>query len=324
MKRTTLAALAMPLAAAAAIGGVLLASHHTAIPPLSPAAQASAAQAARPGGTAASGPCEPGTVPTPFAGIAINPQISAHVKSFKNATGADIRVVEFYDAFDRPFQRWEAQQATALGALPLIQLNPRNIALARIAAGGYDAQISQYARAVRAFRCPVILSFGHEMNGWWYTWGRPWTTPATFIAAWRHIHDVFAAQHVTNVIWSWDPTHQYRHKGASLAGKWYPGDAYVNWIGVDGYLGHGQTFADVFATQLRNIRSVTGKPVYLAETGVAGGPGQAWQIANLFAALRKYNLTGLVWFDLNRKQPWRLEGRPAALAAYRKAVAGFR
>lgn len=317
MKNRALAALAMPLVAAVATGGLLVVSHRTAFPSLTQAGLARSSQPVAPSR------CEPRTAPTPFTGIAINPRITAHVQSFTKTTGAHVSVVEFYNAFDQPFQRWEAQQATALGALPLIQLNPRHTPLAKIAAGRYDLRISQYADAVKAFRCPVVLSFGHEMNGWWYPWGRPWTTPATYIAAWRHIHDVFAAKHVTNVIWSWDPSHQYRHKDASLASEWFPGAAYVDWIGVDGYLGPGQTFADVFARQLRDIRGMTSKPIYLAETGVAGGPGQGWQIASVFASVRKFHLSGLIWFDLNRKRPWRLEGRPAAVAAYRKALASL-
>ena len=48
------------------------------------------------------------------------------------------------------------------------------------------------------------------MNGWWYPWGSAGIRRLQdFIAAWRHIHDVFARQRVTNVIWSWDPSHQY-------------------------------------------------------------------------------------------------------------------
>ena len=318
MTSRALAALAMPLIAVIATGGILVAAHRTALPPLTPAGLEPSRL------TGAPARCEPATVATPFTGIAINPAITAHVRSFTKTTGARVSVVEFYNPFGQPFQRWEAQQATALGAVPLIQLNPRHTPLAEIAAGRYDLRIIRYAAAVKAFRCPVILSFGHEMNGWWYPWGRPWTTPATFIAAWRHIHDIFAAGHVTNVIWSWDPSHQYRYLGASLASQWYPGDSYVDWIGIDGYLGHGQSFADVFARQLRDIRGMTSKPVYLAETGVAGGPGQAGQIASVFASVRRLRLSGLIWFDLDRKQPWRLEGRPTAIAAYRKALAGLR
>ena len=56
-----------------------------------------------------------------------------------------------------------------------------------IASGSYDGYLSAYAEAVRAYRHPVILSFGHEMNGNWYSWGYRNTSPAVFVAAWRHI-----------------------------------------------------------------------------------------------------------------------------------------
>ena len=46
-----------------------------------------------------------------------------------------------------------------------------NVSIAAIASGQYDGYLSAYAEAVRAYRRPVILSFGHEMNGNWYSWG---------------------------------------------------------------------------------------------------------------------------------------------------------
>lgn len=316
--RSALAELAVPVVAVAAMAGLLVASHHTELPSLSapepgPGAR-SAASAAR---------CERAITRRPFIGVAVNPGITAHVRSFQRVTSARVQLVEFYNPFTGPFQRWEARQVTALGDLPLLQLNPRHVSLAKIAAGRYDGMVRRYADSVRDFGCRIVISFGHEMNGWWYPWGEPWTSPATFIAAWRHIHDIFVTEGATNVIWSWDPSHQYKYRG-SMASLWYPGDAYVDWVGIDGYLGEGQTVAQVFGTQLRDIRRVTSKPVYFAETGVAGGADQSWQIAGLFAAMKRYDLAGLVWFDLNRKQPWRLEGRPAGLAAYRKAVAALR
>ena len=57
------------------------------------------------------------------------------------------------------------------GAVPLVQLDPTNVSIAAIASGQYDSYLSAYAKAVRAYRRPVILSFGHEMNGYWYSWG---------------------------------------------------------------------------------------------------------------------------------------------------------
>ena len=268
-------------------------------------------------------PCQ-GKIPEPFTGIATSGDFAANVASFRHYTGAHLRIVEFYNPFPGPFQRGEAQEAVALHALPLIQLNPRRISMAELAAGAYDGDIRGYAEQVRSFGCKVLLSFGHEMNGWWYPWGMPDTSPATFIAAWRHLHDVFAREHVHNVIWSWDPTHQYSvsagGKRAYPAGRWFPGNKYVDWIGIDGYIGGGQTFSDVFRYQLRDLRRLTRKPVYLAETGVGDGTGASRQVANLFSGIVHWHLAGLVWFDLNRKNSWSVEGKPAKDRAVRRAL----
>ena len=177
--------------------------------------------------------------------------IISHVASFEQATGAHLKVVEYYNPFPGSFQLSEATEAINQGATPMIQLNPRKVTMQQIVDGQFDAEIRSYAQAVKAFACHVILSFGHEMNGWWYPWGMPDTPPSVFKAAWRHFHDVFAAAGVRNVIWSWDPTHQYQQyragKVATDASAWYPGNKYVDLIGVDGYLNPGQDFTVVFA-----------------------------------------------------------------------------
>ena len=64
-----------------------------------------------------------------------------------------------------------------------------DISIAAIASGQYDGYLSAYAEAVRAYRHPVILSFGHEMNGDWYSWGYRHTIADDFrgrLAAHRH------------------------------------------------------------------------------------------------------------------------------------------
>ena len=177
-------------------------------------------------------------------------------------------------------------------------------------------------------RSPSAISFRHATNWRSYRWGLPDNTPKAFIAAWRHLHAVFAQEHVHNVIWSWDPTHQYSKsksgKRAHPAGMWFPGNKYVDWIGIDGYLGAGQTFNDVFGYQLKDLRRLTSKPIYLAETGVGDGPAAATQVANLFAGIVHWHLAGLVWFDLNRKNSWSVEGQPAKDRAFRRALERIR
>jgi len=328
-----LAAFAMPLIVAAAVGALLVKTHHTNVPALSlPAlpspAPSSSGKGPTPTLTAFENACR-GKIPMPFAGIAVDDAMGQRVTAFHKMTGARIRVVEFYNPFPGKFQTHQALQATKFGALPLIQLNPRKITMADVAAGRYDSQIKSYASAVKAFGCHVVLSFGHEMNGWWYPWGRPNTQPSDFIAAWRHIHDIFAAEGARNVIWSWDPSHQYAEfkagKVASLASEWYPGDNYVNWVGLDGYLNPGQNFKMVFARQLASIASVAhSKPLYLAETGVAPNPHEIRQMDDLFAGIKRNHIRGLIWFDQPAKQKWEFQGRNGGrVAEYRKLIASF-
>ena len=251
-----------------------------------------------------------------FVGVAVNNPIAPSVRSFASVTGVHPAMVELYTSFGSPFAGSLARKVVAIRSTPFIQWNPRHAPLAKIARGAYDGYLRTYARAVKRFGHHIVLSFAHEMNGHWYSWSRPHATPAQYIAAWRRIHRVFARSNVTNVTWSWDPSHT-----GSPANQWWPGRAYVDCIGIDGYLRPGQTFAHIFANQLANIRSFTSKPVFIAETGVAPSPGTGSQIAALFHGLSQYNLLGFVWFDINRLKAWKLEGRPEAVKAFRSSVA---
>jgi mannan endo-1,4-beta-mannosidase len=335
------AALVMPVLAVVLVAGVLKVTNHTTVPSLALPEVPSATVASATGSSAPPdpGPCL-GRIPRHFAGIAVKNHIAERSISFQRVTAQLPQIVEFYNPFRHPFARGEAEQAIRAGQIPLIQLNPKGVTERQIADGGYDRHLRDYAQDVRKFGCAIILSFGHEMNGWWYPWGWPRTTPADFIAAWRHIHDVFASQGAGNVIWSWDPSHQYAQaapdKVASPASHWYPGDKYVDMIGVDGYLGHDknghpQNFREIFDFQLRDIRTIAPhKRIYIAETGVAPGPDAARQIANLFAGLAGYRLSGLVWFDAvgqpdasGKPKEYRLQRELKESAAYQKHLRGF-
>ena len=330
-----LAALAIPVIVVVAVGAILRATHHTAIPPLTisvtPAAHSAVANQNAP--TQGQFNACKGKFATPFTGIAVQHTLTHELALYRKTFSAKPQIVELYSAFNRPFRPKEAIKVVQHGLLPLIQLNPRGVKLQRIASGAWDPQLQTYAAAVKAFGCKVILSFGHEMNGWWYSWGLPRTTPAEFIAAWRHIHEVFARAGVKNVIWSWDPSHQHGNfapgKTASAASNWYPGNAYVDWIGLDGYLGYGpngnaQTFKQIFGFQLQNVRKIApGKPVYIAETGVVKGPALGSQMADLFTGVKAYHLLGFVWFDAVAKHDYRLGIWNDVDAAYLKNLTSY-
>ena len=131
------------------------------------------------------------------------PASYGRVTAFTNATGANPDVVMYYSGWYVPFPVGFATTAANHGAVPLVQMDPDSIKIAEIASGRYDGYLSSYAEAVRAYRHPVILSFGHEMNGNWSAWGYRHTSPAVFVAAWRHIVNLFRALGARNVTWLW-------------------------------------------------------------------------------------------------------------------------
>jgi beta-mannanase len=206
------------------------------------------------------------------------------------------------------------------GAVPLVQINPDQVSVAAIASGRYDAYLSDYAEAVRAYRHPVILSFGHEMNGNWYSWGYTKTSPAVFVKAWRHIVNLFRAEGARNVTWLWAVNVIHAQKSIASPRPWWPGRSYVTWVGIDGYyLSPSSTFASVFGPTIAAVRALTHDPIVISETAAAPTTGQPAKIGELFAGVRLYGLLGFVWFDAVHVKDWRISS-PAAIAAFRQAA----
>jgi mannan endo-1,4-beta-mannosidase len=250
------------------------------------------------------------------------PDSYAGLTAFTRATGVRPDLVSYYSGWLEPFRAGFAATAARHGAVPLIQLEPTGISLAAIAAGRYDAYLRSYAAAVRSYRDPVILSFCHEMNAWWYSWGYRGTSPATFIAAWRHVVTLFRAAGARNVTWLWTVNVIDADGGIRAPAAWWPGRAYVDWIGLDGYYKQAGTFAPLFGPTIKAVRALARDPVLIAETGVAPATDKPAKITNLFAGVRAYGLLGLVWFDAVGIKDWRLDS-PAATSAFRRGAAGY-
>ena len=142
---------------------------------------------------------------------------------------------------------------------------------------GSMTPLFSYAEAVRAYRHPVIMSFGHEMNGYWYSWGYRKTSPAVFVAAWRHIVKIFRVLGAQNVTWLWTVNIINDTHGGQIPrpGQWWPGSSYVNWVGIDGYyLKPSWKFAPLFGPTIAAVRSVTADPILIAETGAVPAADQ--------------------------------------------------
>jgi len=266
-----------------------------------------------------------------YAGFSVPgfPPAQDHLTALERSAGVHASAVSFYMSLGMPLGTAAVSSLQSAGVLPVIEIDSDKIPPARIADGGEDSVLARYARQVAALRRPVAIDFDHEFNGPWFEWGRTHETAAQFVAAWRHVVTVFRRNGAMNVAWIWNPNVTDRVTAALR--PWYPGSAWVTWVGLDGYYFTPQaTFGTVFSRTIGQVRAFTGAPVFIVETGVDPSASRASQIGGLFAGARAAGVIGVIWFDYDKPSAsgtlhdWRIDDDPAALAAFRAAVKEYR
>jgi len=221
--------------------------------------------------------------------------------------------------------------------------------------GAYDEYLTSWATGMHDFGKPVLLRFGHEMNGDWYPWsgifngggtldgyGDPTIAdgPERFVAAFRYIHDHFSKNGADNVLWVWCPNAPFATMQNALgdwnnAAAYYPGDEYVDWMCFDGYnwgtSSFGQnfnakwtSFDDIFANSYAELQAINPeKPIIIGEFSSTeeGGDKAAW-ITDTYQKIRtEYpQIRAVIWFHISKETDWRINSSDAALEAYRNAV----
>ncbi len=208
----------------------------------------------------------------------------------------------------------------AAGRIPLISWEPHKIDFARIVDGSLDSTIQARANGSKALGKKFFLDFAAEMNG-----DDAWSgnNAALYVAAYRHIHELFVAAGATNVVWAWCPNVTDIDGGNKHTMDYYPGDAYVDWTGVDGYNwgttnGGWQSFQQLFQ-DIYPLLAAKRKPIMIGEMSSAqvGGDKAKW-IDEIIPTLRsRYPLIKcVVWFDINKEADWRISSSAAAEAAF--------
>jgi mannan endo-1,4-beta-mannosidase len=255
------------------------------------------------------------------------PDSLSPVRPFATGAGVQPNLIGEYFSWNKPMDTQAVTNAWSYGALYYMVWEPYGTTVAAIADGHSNGYITRFARQVRALDLPVAISFGHEFNGYWYPWGTTGTTAAQFVAAWRLIHRLFAAAGATNVIWVWNPNVISAEPQLDLA-AYYPGDKYVNWVGITGYFSTTgpDTFDSLYGATMQEIRGFTKKPFIIAETSVETGPDAVTAAQSLVSGVRQQSdVLGFIWFDYDKADvDWRLQTRPAVQAAIAAALAGIR
>jgi hypothetical protein len=212
------------------------------------------------------------------------------------------------------------------GAVPMISW--RGTTYADILDGSYDSLIRTAARRLALHAKPTFLRWGWEMNGNWYAWSgaKNDDDPAAYISCWRHLHKIFRAEGANNISWVWSINWNSRpNTPANRFQAYYPGDAYVDWVGLSGYPLDHETPEKLYDPLY--LEYGKRKPVFITECGSVdfGGTTKADWIKLFVAYVEKRPSIGAVaWFDTDTHpgsdEVWRIDSDPGSLAAFKAMV----
>ena len=240
----------------------------------------------------------------------------------------------------RPSLQCSLANITAQQAIPCITWEPMYfsnqketvIAAETITNGFYDTYLTNFTKIIKSYAQPVMLRFAHEMNIERYHWGSADYTsnsPAIYINMHRYLVNFFRRTGVTNALWVFCPNMESlpgpvttQSDYWNTAGNYYPGDEFVDILGMDGYNWgttqtqetHGwtsqwRTFRSLFQNLYTELHQVaaTNKPVYVFETAsvAAGGDKDLW-IKEMLQSAQTWSLAGICWFEVEKENNWRL------------------
>lgn len=205
-----------------------------------------------------------------------------------------------------------------------------------IADGRCDDFLHNAGKNLANVKQPFFFVFAWEMNNGNNEWSvtKSGSSNNDFVAAWRHMHDIFKQEGATNVVWVFNPN--VPEEAISPYKSIYPGDEYVDWVGLDGY-NWGTTqkwsewvdFVGVFKAAYDKITGIApAKPVMLAEVNTTdqGGNKANWYkdmfikyIPNYFPAIQ-----AVVIFNEDKTKVenvnWKVDVTPESLEGFKQAI----
>jgi beta-mannanase len=190
--------------------------------------------------------------------------------------------------------------------------------------GDWDEYFKSFAAGAKAYGGEVILVPFSEMNGNWFPISGTLNgnTPAKHNAAYQRIRGFF--RDATNVKFGWAPNNiSVPNTPGNQIKDYYPGDAYVDIVGVDGFnFGtNWMTFSQVFNDSLAILKTYR-KPIYIFSFASAAGTGKAeWIRDAIDVQIPKLpEIKGWVWFNESKERNWLVNSDPASLAAFKAAI----
>lgn len=239
-------------------------------------------------------------------GIVASPHTTARIKQVESRVGRTFNLVyRFHDVEDTIPSALE-KQSVAAGKILHLTIDSRDysstdtaaVSWTDVAAGNYDSSLTTEAKGIASLHVPVFVTFDHEAN---LSRRQQLGSPADFVAAWRHVHNLFGQAGASNAVWTW--VMAGAADNLDRAAALWPGNSYVDWIGWDVYNGSGcssnridpskfRTFAEsmgVFFSWLQHTGPTVGidirKPLMISEAASIVYPTAPNLTASWYAAI---------------------------------------
>ena len=149
--------------------------------------------------------------------------IKADMGTFNDMTGKQHASFFKYVGYGQPFPTKWVEEVKSSGAVPHIAFEP-NDGLDQVQD---DAYLRQWAKDAKASGVPIFLRYAREMNG---TWTQYSGHSEQYIEKWRLVYQVMKEE-APNVAMVWTV---FTFPESTIM-KFYPGDDYVDWVGVNVY-----------------------------------------------------------------------------------------
>jgi hypothetical protein len=265
---------------------------------------------------------------------------NAALASQEGNLGRRLAIIRAYYRVGEPFPTQQDQQLMVAGSTLLVSFGTGGASYASIAAGSHDAAIMAFLRSVNqaAFRFhlgAIYVSFAHEPDSPRHRW---FGSPAQFVQAWDHIHQLAESAHVDwsqggRLHWVLILIHSSFTNG--MANWFWPGAGEVDIVGADGYnsyackaakrgvdISHAGndavTPASIFDPAILFAHAHGGLSVFISEWGSDLSPAGAQSafIRQMQAYVERNREIGAVmYWDSGFSCNYRVNGNPLAIAA---------
>jgi hypothetical protein len=215
------------------------------------------------------------------------------VRHYEEIVGAKTTWVYFSDNWfeSRAFPHGTCAWIRELGKVPYVRLMLRSsveqsrrektFSLHKIVAGKFDDDLRAWARDAKSFGSPILVEWGLEPNGKWFSWNGKWNGGAAdgvrnYITTYHHIVDIMRGEGADNLRWIWhvnwfdDPEEKW-----NAFENYFPGEKYCDWVALSIYgpltpqtTGDAEGFRSKLAEAYPRLTKLApNKPMIIAEFG---------------------------------------------------------